>query len=161
MSKCSYLEAFRENGLYCERGIADMKQYMTVKEVCQMTGLTRKHLYYFHHENVVRATAHANYSVEGNDGYKLYDQQAVEKLQWIALYYRLGLKRNEIRDMMLASKLDSYAILNTLLAREHQRLLQIKQNIELIKHLISASSNGALSPDAVEFALRHFTHETR
>ena len=81
MSKCSYLEAFRENGLYCERGIADMKQYMTVKEVCQMTGLTRKHLYYFHHENVVRATAHANYSVEGNDGYKLYDQQAVKKLQ--------------------------------------------------------------------------------
>ena len=35
MSKCSYLEAFRENGLYCERGIADMKQYMTVKEVCE------------------------------------------------------------------------------------------------------------------------------
>lgn len=62
-----------------------MEQYKTVKEVCALTGLTGKHLYYFHHENVVRAAAYANYSVEGNDGYKLYDEAGVEKLQQIAL----------------------------------------------------------------------------
>lgn len=77
-----------------------MGQYKTVKEVCALTGLTGKHLYYFHHENVVRAAAYANYSVEGNDGYKLYDEAGVEKLQQIALLYELGLKRNEIRDLM-------------------------------------------------------------
>ena len=53
-----------------------MKNYKTVKEVCALTGLTAKHLYYFHHENVVRAAAYANYSVAGNDGYKLYDDAA-------------------------------------------------------------------------------------
>lgn len=78
-----------------------MDDYKTVKEVCALTGLTGKHLYYFHHENVVRAVAYANYSVEGNDGYKLYDEAGVEKLRQIALYYQLGLKRNEIRDLML------------------------------------------------------------
>lgn len=50
-----------------------MNKYKTVKEMCALTGLTRKHLYYFHHEKVVQAAAYANYSVAGYDGYKLYD----------------------------------------------------------------------------------------
>lgn len=79
------VEPFSGNALYYPRGIGTMEQYKTVKEVCALTGLTGKHLYYFHHENVVRAAAYANYSVEGNDGYKLYDEAGVEKLQQIAL----------------------------------------------------------------------------
>ena len=94
-----------------------MKDYKTVKEVCALTGLTGKHLYYFHHENVVRAAAYANYSVEGNDGYKLYDSAGVKKLQQIALYYQLGLKRNEIRDLMLSPDYDGEAAIGKLLAR--------------------------------------------
>ena len=100
------VEPFSGNALYYPRGIGTMEQYKTVKEVCALTGLTGKHLYYFHHENVVRAAAYANYSVEGNDGYKLYDEAGVEKLQQIALLYELGLKRNEIRDLMLAPGYD-------------------------------------------------------
>lgn len=157
MSKCSYLEAFRENGLYCERGIADMKQYMTVKEVCQMTGLTRKHLFYFHHENVVRATAHANYSVEGNDGYKLYDQQAVEKLQWIALYYRLGLKRNEIRDMMLDPGYNSYSSLDDLIAREVTKIAQINDHIATLNYLKRNGTENGLSSAAFKEVLTSLT----
>ena len=105
------IEAFSENGLYSFRGMQAMKEYKTVKEVCALTGLTRKHLYYFHHENVVQAAAYANYSVEGNDGYKLYDDAAVERLQEIALYYQLGLKRNEIRDIMLDPEYDVHRVL--------------------------------------------------
>ena len=96
-----------------------MKQYKSVKEVCALTGLTRKHLYYFHHENVVQAVAYANYSVEGYDGYKLYDDTAVEKLQQIALYYQLGLKRNEIRDIMLDPNYDANQVLARLLAQKN------------------------------------------
>ena len=44
------LEAFSKNALYCGRGMPTMNKYKTVKEVCALTGLTRKHLYYFHHE---------------------------------------------------------------------------------------------------------------
>lgn len=85
-----YLEAFSENALYCCWGRLVMDKYKTVKEVCQLTGLTRKHLYYFHHAKVVQAAAFSNYSVEGNDGYNLYDNLAVKKLQQIALFYQLG-----------------------------------------------------------------------
>lgn len=112
-----------------------MNKYKTVKEVCAITGLTGKHLYYFHHAKVVRAVAYANYSVEGNDGYKLYDDAAVEKLQQIALYYKLGLKRNEIRDIMLDPKYDSEAVLDILLAKEEKKRQQSDRRIAVLNYL--------------------------
>lgn len=50
-----------------------MKKLWTVKEVCELTGLTGKHLYYFHHEGVVKAADISGYSVFDHDGYKKYD----------------------------------------------------------------------------------------
>lgn len=129
------IEAFSENGLYSSRGMQAMKEYKTVKEVCALTGLTRKHLYYFHHENVVQAAAYANYSVEGNDGYKLYDDAAVEKLQEIALYYQLGLKRNEIRDIMLDPEYDVHRVLEKLLSQKMTEKEKIQRQIRILNYL--------------------------
>ena len=140
------LEAFSGNGLYCGRGMGSMKKYKTVKEVCRITGLTRKHLYYFHHTGVVRAVAYANYSVEGNDGYKLYDDAAVEKLQQIALYYQLGLKRDEIRDIMLDPHYDSNLALDTLLSMEQARKTAIEQQIAALEYLkLTGTKNHLLA----------------
>lgn len=139
------LEAFSGNALYCGRGMPTMKKYKTVKEVCALTGLTGKHLYYFHHERVVRAVAYANYSVEGNDGYKLYDDAAVEKLQQIALYYQLGLKRNEIRNIMLDPNYDSNLVLETLLALEQAKKLHIERHIAALEYLtLTGTKNGII-----------------
>ena len=140
------LEAFSGNALYCGRGIPTMNKYKTVKEVCDLTGLTRKHLYYFHHEKVVQAVAYANYSVYGYDGYKLYDDAAVEKLQQIALYYQLGLKRDEIRDIMLDPHYDSNMVLETLLAIEHAKKATIERHIAALNYLkLSGTKNRLLS----------------
>lgn len=122
-----------------------MNKYKTVKEVCALTGLTRKHLYYFHHEGVVRAVAYANYSVEGNDGYKLYDDAAVEKLQQISLYYQLGLKRDDIKAIMLTPDYDSGRILHTLLTLEREKKLHIERNIAALEYLVLAGTNNAVS----------------
>ena len=140
-----WLEAFSGNALYYGRGNPMMKQYKTVKEVCALTGLTRKHLYYFHHAKVVQAVAYANYSVEGNDGYKLYDEPAVEKLQQIALYYQLGLKRDEIRDIMLDPNYDSNRILSTLLALEREKRLRIDRHIAALEYLTLAGTKNGIS----------------
>ena len=113
-----------------------MRKYKTVKEVCALTGLTGKHLYYFHHEKVVCASAYANYSVAGNDGYKLYDDTAREKLQQIALYYRLGLKRNEIRDIMLDPAYNSKQVLERLLMKEKMNLHDAQRNIAVLEYLL-------------------------
>ena len=141
-----HLEAFPRNALYCGRGMPHMKNYKTVKEVCALTGLTGKHLYYFHHEKVVRATAFSNYSVVGNDGYKLYDDAAVEKLQQIALYYELGLKRNEIKEIMLRPDYDSNAVLDDLLALQLEKRAHIDRLIVAIEHLkMFGTKNGAVA----------------
>lgn len=141
------LEAFSGNALYCERGMLPMNKYKTVKEVCDLTGLTRKHLYYFHHEKVVRAVAYANYSVEGNDGYKLYDDAAVEKLQQIALYYQLGLKRDEIKDIMLDPNYDGNMVLDTLLAIELSKKATIERHIAALEYLkLTGTKNRLLTP---------------
>lgn len=58
------LEAFSGNAIYSRRGMTTMNKYKTVKEVCDLTGLTRKHLHYFHHENVVRAVAYMSSGLE-------------------------------------------------------------------------------------------------
>ena len=139
------LEAFSGNALYSRRGMTTMNKYKTVKEVCDLTGLTRKHLYYFHHENVVRAVAYANYSVEGYNGYKLYDDIAVEKLQQIALYYQLGLKRDEIKEIMLTPNYDSNMILQTLLAMEQEKKVHIERHIAALEYLILAGTKNGVS----------------
>lgn len=138
------LEAFLGNAIYFRRGMPAMNKYMTVKEVCDLTGLTRKHLYYFHHERVVRAVAYANYSVEGYTGYKLYDDKAVEKLQQIALYYQFGLKRDEIKDIMLTPNYDSNMILHTLLAMEQEKKIHIERHIAALEYLILAGTKNGV-----------------
>lgn len=138
------LEAFSGNGLYWRREVPSMKKYKTVKEVCALTGLTGKHLYYFHHEKVVRASAYANYSVEGNDGYKLYDEAAVEKLHQIALYYQLGLKRNEIRDLMRDPNYDSNQVLGVLLENAQEDRIQLDRRIATIEYLQKCGTKNGL-----------------
>jgi len=139
------LEAFSGNALYCGRGMPTMNKYKTVKEVCDLTGLTRKHLYYFHHEKVVRAVAYANYSVEGHNGYKLYDDIAIEKLRQIALYYQFGLKRDEIKEIMLTPNYDSSMILQTLLAMEQEKKMHIERHIAALEYLILAGTKNGVS----------------
>ena len=122
-----------------------MNKYKTVKEVCALTGLTGKHLYYFHHEKVVQAAAFANYSVEGYDGYKLYDDEAVEKLQQIALYYQLGLKRNEIKDIMLSPNYDGGRALETMLELVHKNKVRTERHAAALEYLKINGINSGFS----------------
>ena len=87
--------------------------------------------------------AYANYSVEGNDGYKLYDDDAVEKLQHIALYYQLGLKRNEIRDIMLDPDYDRNLVLESLLEQERIKKVRTERHIAALEYLrMTGLKNG-------------------
>lgn len=138
------VEPFLGNALHYPWRIVRMNDYKTVKEVCALTGLTGKHLYYFHHENVVRAVAYANYSVAGNDGYKLYDEAGVEKLRQIALYYQLGLKRNEIRDLMLDPDYDCDRVLQMLLERMQGERERLGQQITAVEYLQKIGLANAL-----------------
>lgn len=121
-----------------------MKRLWTVKEVCELTGLTGKHLYYFHHEGVVKAATYSNYSVDDHDGYKLYDEAGVAKLQQVAMYYELGLKRNEIRDLLKAPDYDMHRALDELQDRLEEKRIRLCRQISAIEQLRQIGTKNGL-----------------
>jgi len=121
-----------------------MKKLWTVKEVCELTGLTGKHLHYFHHEGVVRAAGYSNFSVYDHDGYKLYDEAGVAKLQQVAMYYELGLKRNEIRDLMKAPDYDMHRALDELQDRLEEKRVRLCRHISAIEQLRQIGTRNGL-----------------
>lgn len=121
-----------------------MKKLWTVKEVCELTGLTGKHLYYFHHEGVVRAAEYSNFSVYDHDGYKLYDEAGVAKLQQVAMYYELGLKRNEICALMKAPDYDMHRALDELHDRLEEKRTRLCRHISAIEQLRQIGTKNGL-----------------
>lgn len=121
-----------------------MKKLWTVKEVCELTGLTGKHLYYFHHEGVVKAAENSGYSVFDHDGYKKYDEAGVAKLQQVAMYYELGLKRNEIRDLMKAPDYDMHRALDELQDRLEDKRVRLCRHISAIEQLRQIGTKNGL-----------------
>lgn len=112
-----------------------MNKMKTVKEVCKQTGLNRKLLYLYDKEGIVKPSAYQNVGYEGlakksgvkinYNGYKLYDEEAVMKLQQIAIYEKLHVKRSDIKARFAAKS-------NTrdLLEEQIQMLQKEKQEIE-------------------------------
>lgn len=75
----------------------------------------------------------------------MYDDIAVEKLQQIALYYQLGLKRDEIKEIMLTPNYDSNMILQTLLAMEQEKKVHIERHIAALEYLILVGTKNGVS----------------
>lgn len=99
-----------------------MKKLYTVKEVCELTGLNRKLLYDYKEENIVIPFGYSNVGFDDHDGYKLYDEDAVLKLQQIAIFRKLAMKRADIKEKMTADDYDSNAILD-----EQLEMLKLKK----------------------------------
>lgn len=96
--------------------------YFTVKDIIQITGVTKRALHYYDKTNLLKPT-----KVEDN-GYRFYDQEALGKLQTILLFKEMNFVLKDIADMMKLSKDEQKKIL-----REHRStLLQRRQKLETI-----------------------------
>lgn len=112
-----------------------MSEMKTVKEVCELTGLNRKLLYLYDKEGIVKPSAYQNRGYEGlakksgavvnYDGYKLYDEEAVIKLQQVAIYEKLHVKRCDIK-----ARFESKNNTMDLLEEQIHMLQKKKQEIE-------------------------------
>ncbi len=67
----------------------------TVGEVCQAANVTRKTLYYYDRIGLLKPTERS-----GGQNYKLYDDDAVDKLKRIREMRRAGLKIAEIKTVL-------------------------------------------------------------
>lgn len=96
--------------------------YFTVKDIIQITGVTKRALHYYDKTDLLKPS-----KVEDN-GYRYYDQEALGNLQLILLFKEMNFSLKDIAAMMQLSKDEQKDIL-----REHRStLVQRKQKLETI-----------------------------
>jgi DNA-binding transcriptional MerR regulator len=96
--------------------------YFTVKDIIQITGITKRALHYYDKTDLLNPS-----KVEYN-GYRYYDQEALGNLQMILLFKEMNFSLKDIAAMMQISKNEQKDIL-----REHRStLVQQKQKLETI-----------------------------
>lgn len=119
-----------------------MRNKLKVKDIRRITGLTGAEIAWFHHQKVVQASGYSNYSVEGHDGYKEFDRRDLPKFQQIAMYYDLGLRRNEIRDIMLAKDYDFDRAMDELYIQLKEKRERLERHMIAIEHLRMIGTKG-------------------
>lgn len=108
---------------------------MKINEVAKLTGVTVRTLHYYDEIGLLKP------SCITNSGYRLYNEEALEKLQQILFFRELDFSLKDIKEIMLSS---SYSKEEAL--RKHRELLIQKENrlkglIELIDQIIEGDNN--------------------
>jgi DNA-binding transcriptional MerR regulator len=98
------------------------RQLLAVKDMVQITGITKRTLHYYDKINLLKPT-----HLTGN-GYRLYDRNSLEKLQTILFLKEMDFSLQEIKDILELSKEEQ----KQLLKNHSQTLLIKKQRLETI-----------------------------
>ena len=77
---------------------------MNIGELARQTGVSIRSLRYYEAKRLLSAQ-------RGDNGYRTYDQTAIERVRMIQSYLSLGLSTNEILDVVFCSKPDDVALL--------------------------------------------------
>jgi MerR family Zn(II)-responsive transcriptional regulator of zntA len=77
---------------------------MNIGELARQTGASIRSLRYYETKRLLS-------SQRGENGYRTYDQTAIERVRTIQSYLSLGLSTNEIFDVVFCSKPDDVALL--------------------------------------------------
>ncbi len=104
---------------------------LSVSEVCRLTGVSRKRLYYYDHIGLLRPSRRS-----GPQKAKQYSMKNVERLQLILQYQEAGLRLSEIRELIDAGKNDRSRILQETRGRLQEEEREIKEKICRIDELI-------------------------
>lgn len=104
----------------------------TVKEVSKLTGVSRRTLHYYDEIGLLRPTSVTE------AGYRLYDDEALERLQQIMLYRELEFSLNDIKQILESSDYDRNRVLEQqirmlTLKKEHiENLIDFARGIKMI-----------------------------
>ena len=109
---------------------------MSVKEICRVTGVTRKTLFYYDRIGLLEPSRRS-----GKQNFKEYDEQAVNRLLEIRLYREMGLSIPVIQDILEGS--------------EDAR----KQFLEEISEAIHSDIRKRIADAKIIDSLKQLTHE--
>ena len=110
----------------------------TVKEVSRLTGVSVRTLHHYDAIGLLKPTAVTE------AGYRLYDEQALGKLQTILLFRELEFPLKEIKEMLTAEHFDPMAALD-----DQIRLLELRREKldRLIDHARHIQNTGVMNMD--------------
>ncbi|MEB3057560.1 MerR family transcriptional regulator [Bacillus pseudomycoides] len=98
------------------------KQLLTVKDIVQITGITKRTLQYYDKINLLKPI----YLTE--NGYRIYDRNSLAKLQTILFFKEMDFSLKEIADILKLTREEQ----QKLLKKHNQTLLLKKQRLETI-----------------------------
>lgn len=104
---------------------------MTLKEVCNHVGVTRRAVQGYEKAGLVKSIDKNKY------GHLLYDDSAIEKIREIKQYQNFGFSIKEIQELQNLTKEAYFEKLNGKLYLMHIELQTIKDNIEKLKQLVA------------------------
>ena len=103
---------------------------MTLKEVCNQVGVTRRAVQGYEKAGLVKAIERNKY------GHLLYDEIAIEKIQEIKQYQDFGFSINEIQELQDLQKEKHIEILEKRLSLMQLEMQKLQENIEKLEQLI-------------------------
>ena len=105
---------------------------MTLREVCNMVGVTRRAVQCYEKEELVTSTTKNKY------GYLLYDEEAVKRIREVKMYQDFGFTLKEIKVLLIASD-DEYAdMLGKKLNDMRKRLSELETIVKRMEELIES-----------------------
>jgi len=108
------------------------EDFFGVKEMCQMTGATKKDLYTYDHVGLLKPVLRL-----GPQCHKLYSQNELDKLCIIQKYRNAGLLLAEIQACMNCSECDRRQFLYNVLKRQRNEKIQKEHQIQHLLDLIN------------------------
>lgn len=105
---------------------------MTLKEVCNHVGVTRRAVQGYEKAGLVNPTERNKY------GHHLYDEHAIEIIREIKQYQNFGFSIKEILVLQKLSEEEVLEKLKSKLLSMQLELQQLKENISKLEQLISA-----------------------
>lgn len=103
----------------------DYKSMKTVKEVCEIAGITRKTLFYYDKIGLLKPTARI-----GNQKHKLYSDKALRRLLQIRIYRKAGLDIREIKQLLQGA--ESMEILQVVRQRHCEQQIRLHQQMQIL-----------------------------
>lgn len=97
-----------------------------VNEVSKLFGITRRTLQFYDDKGLLPVK-------RSDKNYRLYDDEALDRLQEILFYKKLGFKLNEIEELINADSNVRTQLINKKIQALEEAKLQLEKNIQLLE----------------------------
>lgn len=104
---------------------------MTLKEVCDMVGVSRRTVQCYEQAGLVESTGRNKY------GYLLYDEEAVTRIQDIKMYQHFGFALKDIKVLLSTSEKEYVELMSKKLADMKEQLIELEANVTKMEGIIA------------------------